>query len=87
MSRAAAIHQMCKDCIYDPIQKGAWRQQTEACVSGTCPLHPYRPRSTAKTGENGPDSEISPISDLMPQPTNGTPERGDGGRFLKGGAL
>ena len=39
----SAINSMCKDCIYDPYDKGTWRQQVEACTSYNCPLYDVRP--------------------------------------------
>ncbi len=48
--RKWAIDNKCKDCIYDPLDRGAgtWRQQVEACTSVDCTLHPYRPLSESK---------------------------------------
>ena len=46
-SRAAAINEMCKKCIYDPYQRGTWRQQVEACTAKSCPLYEFRPKSVA----------------------------------------
>jgi hypothetical protein len=34
---------MCKDCTYDELDKGTWRQQVAACTIKTCPLHSVRP--------------------------------------------
>jgi len=42
-----AINLMCKDCIYDSHESGAWRQQTDDCPSTGCPLWNFRPRTTA----------------------------------------
>jgi hypothetical protein len=36
---------MCKDCIYDPVAGGNWRQQVSACTSPECPLFAFRPVS------------------------------------------
>lgn len=38
-----AINEMCKDCTYDELDKGTWRQQVAACTIKTCPLHSVRP--------------------------------------------
>jgi len=38
-----AINAMCKDCTYDELDKGTWRQQVAACTIKICPLHPVRP--------------------------------------------
>ena len=45
MSIRKAINEKCKDCIYDPLAGGTWREQTQACIDTTCALHPYRPLS------------------------------------------
>lgn len=42
-SRSKAIADKCKSCIYDPIARGAWREQVADCVSADCALHPVRP--------------------------------------------
>lgn len=38
-----AINAMCKGCIYDPMDKGTWREQVQACTSEECPLWAHRP--------------------------------------------
>ena len=38
-----AIAMKCKDCIYDPLAPGRWREQVDSCTSTTCPLFQYRP--------------------------------------------
>lgn len=43
VSRTAAIAEKCKDCIYDPGARGAWREQVAACENGGCALHCVRP--------------------------------------------
>lgn len=44
-SMRAAINAKCRDCICDPLDKGTWRQQVEACRVEACSLWPYRPLS------------------------------------------
>ncbi|EZP73618.1 hypothetical protein BV96_01059 [Sphingomonas paucimobilis] len=53
MSRAAAIAAKCRDCIFDPLARGTWREQVAACEGGHCALHPVRPvpRSCIVNGE------------------------------------
>jgi len=49
LSLRKAIDMKCKDCIYDPLSGGGtWREQIEACTSGTCPLYDIRPLSSKK---------------------------------------
>jgi hypothetical protein len=47
MSRQKAINEKCRDCIYDPLAGGTWRQQVENCTIQTCSLWPYRPVTLA----------------------------------------
>ncbi len=43
MTRQKAIAAKCKECIYDELDQGTWRQQVKACDIESCDLHPYRP--------------------------------------------
>ena len=45
MSLRKAIDGKCRDCSYDPEDKGTWRQQVQSCSDFGCHLHPYRPIS------------------------------------------
>lgn len=45
LTRQQAINQKCKDCIYDPLDSGNWKQQVSRCTHAACSLHPYRPVS------------------------------------------
>lgn len=47
MTRQQAINAKCKDCSYDPYDKGTWKQQVQRCPSVDCPLFEYRPLSEA----------------------------------------
>ena len=47
-TRQQAIDAKCKDCIYDPLDDGTWRQQVEGCDITDCALWNYRPRSRSK---------------------------------------
>jgi hypothetical protein len=42
-SRAAAIAAKCRDCIYDPLSAGRWREQVAACTADHCALFAVRP--------------------------------------------
>ena len=55
-SYKTAVEQKCKECIYDPIVEGTWKQQVEDCPSVTCPLHPVRPKSKSTKGETKGDT-------------------------------
>jgi hypothetical protein len=43
MTRQKAIAAKYKECIYDELDQGTWRQQVKACDIESCALHPYRP--------------------------------------------
>ncbi len=40
-----AIDTKCRDCIFDPLARGNWRQQITLCSCTNCPLWEYRPVS------------------------------------------
>lgn len=42
-TRKQAIDAYCKQCIYDELEPGGWRQQVEACTVTHCPLYAFRP--------------------------------------------
>jgi len=46
-SLKSAIREKCKDCIYDPLDKGTYLQQIEACTSESCALWSVRPLTIA----------------------------------------
>ena len=37
------VDMYCKECIYDPQDRGTWRAQVERCEMKDCPLWPVRP--------------------------------------------
>jgi hypothetical protein len=41
------IADKCKDCIYDHLAPGTWREQVEQCNSPKCALWPVRPMTIA----------------------------------------
>lgn len=51
MSLRKAINEKCKDCIYDPLDSGNWRQQVTGCTSRDCSLWLVRPISRPKDGQ------------------------------------
>ena len=57
MSLRKAINLKCRECIYDPMEEGTWRQQISACTSPNCPLYAHRPTSQGRTANraNSPD--------------------------------
>lgn len=55
LSRAKAVNQYCKDCIYDPSNGGNWKQQAEACSVIKCALYPIRSTSRSRKDNNEGD--------------------------------
>ncbi len=51
-SLRTAIDEKCRDCIYDPLAKGNWRQQVTLCSVYSCPLWEVRPVSSAPIPES-----------------------------------
>ena len=52
MSLRKAINQNCKDCVYDEIATGTWRQQASLCSVKSCALYAVRPKSTRPIPES-----------------------------------
>ena len=42
LSLRKAINEHCKECIFDPLAGGTWRQQVTLCTVSECPLYPVR---------------------------------------------
>lgn len=38
-----AINQFCRECLYDPSERGTWRAQVHECTAKACPLYQVRP--------------------------------------------
>lgn len=73
MSLRRAINAKCKDCIYDNLASGTWRQQVTLCSVTSCPLWSLRPQTTATIPEStlrwyGVDSPESQAEDTTPAP-------------------
>lgn len=54
MSLRRAINEKCKNCTYDDLAPGTWRQQVKLCSVHSCPLWKLRPTTTARI----PDSVL-----------------------------
>lgn len=52
MSLRKAVNQNCKDCTYDDLAKGTWRQQVSLCSVNKCALWPHRPKTTRPIPES-----------------------------------
>ena len=46
MSLRRRINQNCRDCIYDEMAMGTWRQQMTLCTVNSCAFHEIRPKTT-----------------------------------------
>ena len=48
-TRKQAIDEKCKDCNYDSLDKGTWKEQVESCTSTDCSLYTFRPLTAGTT--------------------------------------
>ena len=69
ISLRKAVDSNCKQCIYDNLAPGTWRQQVTLCTVIKCPLWDVRPRAVTLAlpdttlGQDGPvkgQSEVLP---------------------------
>ena len=60
MTRQKAIEAKCKECIYDPLDDGTWRQQVEGCDLVDCSLWEYRPKSRSKMPDMADSAPVEP---------------------------
>ena len=63
MTRQQAIEAKCKDCTYDPLDSGTWRQQVERCDITDCALWNYRPKSRSKMPDIADSVSVQPHYD------------------------
>jgi len=65
-----AIEEKCKDCTYDRMSPGTWREQVEQCNIQKCALWPVRPMSIntiiLKRKERGNDVDIDALVAGLP---------------------
>ena len=60
ISLRKSINEKCKDCTYDPMGEGNWRQQVGDCRVKVCALWPIRPVSKPHgDGGKAPQEAIS----------------------------
>ena len=59
-TRQQAIEAKCKDCIYDSLDDGTWRQQVERCEITDCALWNYRPKSRSKMPNIANSAPVQP---------------------------
>ena len=52
-----AVDEKCKDCTYDNLCDGSWRQQVEDCTCKDCPLWEHRP-VTIKTRDANRNAKV-----------------------------
>ena len=60
LTRQKAIEAKCKDCTYDPLDDGTWRQQVERCDITDCALWNYRPKSRSKMPSLPDSASVEP---------------------------
>lgn len=61
------IEEKCKDCTYDHLAPGTWREQVEACGVVSCPLYSVRPMTVATINliRKGKSDEAADIAALV----------------------
>ena len=59
-TRQEAIEAKCRDCAYDELDEGTWRQQVERCDITDCALHFYRPKSRSKVASIAASAAVQP---------------------------
>jgi len=52
MSLRKAIDNNCKNCIYDDLAAGTWRQQVTLCSVKSCALRDVRPKTSSAIPES-----------------------------------
>ena len=60
MTRQQAIEAKCKDCTYDELDDGTWRQQVERCELIECSLWEYRPQSRSNMPDMARSAAVQP---------------------------
>lgn len=68
-----AIDLKCRDCVYDPLEPGRWREQVENCGCADCPLYKVRPVPLAKSAQKGPFQRVSGDAATKPLAKGCTP--------------
>lgn len=48
MSLRQAINNKCKDCTFDYLAEGNWKQQVSLCTVKKCPLWSVRPQTSGR---------------------------------------
>ena len=71
MTRQEAIDAKCKECIFDPLDEGTWRQQVQACEIKSCALYPYRPKPYGKPLDQAVQVDSEATGDLQWQDKGG----------------
>jgi hypothetical protein len=74
LSMRDTINAKCKECIYDPISRGTWREQVQECTSSQCPLYPLRP---LPIGANRRENCVEKRESSTPQQDNDQPSGKD----------
>jgi hypothetical protein len=59
-TRQEAINLKCKECAYDELDDGTWRQKVERCEITDCPLWKYKPKSRSKASSVAHSVAVQP---------------------------
>ena len=60
MTRQQAIAAKCKECTYDSLDDGTWKQQVQRCDITDCALYPYRPKSRSNAPSKADSAALQP---------------------------
>jgi hypothetical protein len=73
-SMRRAINAKCKECIYDRVADGTWREQVESCTSQDCALWILRPRASRAVDEAVPglSGEVAVMDTVAAPPAEPT---------------
>lgn len=56
LSLRNAINEMCKECLFDPLEPGSWTAQVGGCTAKRCPLYKVRPGQRSNRSDLGPST-------------------------------
>ena len=60
MTRQRTIDAKCRECTYDPLDDGTWRQQVQRCEIIDCALWKFRPKSRSKVSSAVDSAAVEP---------------------------
>ena len=76
MSLRKRTDENCRDCIYDSLAPGTWRQQVSLCTIKTCPFWDIRAKPTSPIPESTLRWHGVDLADFQPRAGDLTQEIG-----------